>query len=126
LCSSNLFWTVWSPLLWTGPSYFAGASAAMLVQPWNASNTNVILMLPVLAFVLHSYRTYMDKLEENRRHLLDRERDIKELEESRRMLAELYASTVNCLATAIDAKDQGTHAHIQRVQMLAVGIAEIM
>jgi putative nucleotidyltransferase with HDIG domain len=35
----------------------------------------------------------------------------------------LYLSTIETLATAIDAKDQVTHGHIRRVQRFAVGLA---
>jgi putative nucleotidyltransferase with HDIG domain len=35
----------------------------------------------------------------------------------------LYLSTIETLATAIDAKDEVTHGHIRRVQMGAVGLA---
>ena len=35
----------------------------------------------------------------------------------------LYLSTIETLATAIDAKDQVTHGHIRRVQQLALGLA---
>ncbi len=36
----------------------------------------------------------------------------------------LYLSTIETLATAIDAKDQVTHGHIRRVQRFALGLAE--
>ena len=35
----------------------------------------------------------------------------------------MYLSTVETLATAIDAKDEVTHGHIRRVQGAAVGLA---
>jgi putative nucleotidyltransferase with HDIG domain len=38
----------------------------------------------------------------------------------------LYLSTIETLAMAIDAKDQITHGHIRRVQILAVGLAKAM
>ncbi|HTH26109.1 MAG TPA: HD domain-containing phosphohydrolase, partial [Vicinamibacterales bacterium] len=36
----------------------------------------------------------------------------------------LYLSTIETLATAIDAKDQVTHGHIRRVQRFALGLAQ--
>jgi len=39
-------------------------------------------------------------------------------------LDRLYLSTIETLAMAIDAKDQITHGHIRRVQLLAVGLAK--
>lgn len=126
LCSSQKLRDVWKSLIWTAPSYLAGASVAMLLHLWVGTNTNLFLMLPVLAFLQQSYQTHMDKLEESRRHLEQRERYIEELQESRKSLADLYTSTVRSLASAIDAKDQGMHAHILRVQVFAVGIARVM
>jgi len=79
-----------------------------------------------IAFIQQSFQAHKNRLDESRRHLKEREHDIEELEKNRKLLADLYVSTVNCLATAIDAKDECTHAHIRRVQKLAVGIAETM
>ena len=48
------------------------------------------------------------------------------LEDSKRHVEKLnrmYLSTVETLATAIDAKDEVTHGHIRRVQAAAVGLA---
>ena len=48
------------------------------------------------------------------------------LEDSKRHVEKLnrmYLSTVETLATAIDAKDEVTHGHIRRVQFAAVGLA---
>src|SRR4030095_6649260 len=38
-------------------------------------------------------------------------------------LNRLYLSTIETLATAIDAKDEVTHSHIRRVQIAAVALA---
>ena len=35
----------------------------------------------------------------------------------------LYLSTIETMATAIDAKDQVTHGHIRRVQQFALALA---
>jgi diguanylate cyclase (GGDEF)-like protein/putative nucleotidyltransferase with HDIG domain len=130
LCSAQRLSAVWRSTLWTAPSYLACAALAMLLQlllpSWPATHTGLLLTLPVLAFLYQSYETHVNKLEESRRHLQQREQYIEELHQSQQRLTDLYASTVHCLACAIDAKDQGTHAHIHRVQKFAVAIAERM
>jgi putative nucleotidyltransferase with HDIG domain len=54
-------------------------------------------------------RTSFGRLEDAKRHV--------------EKLNRMYLSTVETLATAIDAKDEVTHGHIRRVQAAAVGLA---
>jgi diguanylate cyclase (GGDEF)-like protein/putative nucleotidyltransferase with HDIG domain len=118
LCAGKRPGAVWRQnFLWTGPSYFAGASCALLGQLLLRSEASVLLLaLPVLGFIYQSYKVYMQKEEQKQLY-------IRELESGRQMLANLYLSTVQSLASAIDAKDHNTSAHIQRVQRYAVAIA---
>ena len=39
---------------------------------------------------------------------------------------DLYLSTIETLAMAVDAKDQITHGHIRRVQVFAVELARLL
>lgn len=104
--------------LWTAPSYFAAACCAAMGQTLLRTETGMILLLlPILVFLYYTYQVYADKVDEKQRY-------IEELMESRQNLAEVYISTVRSLATAIDAKDQYTHAHLYRVQHYAVAVAE--
>lgn len=91
---------------------FVGASvAAVIVQ-----NTERIsfatfgIILPLLVVSYLTFKASMGRVEDANRHLAD--------------LNQLYLSTVETLAMAIDAKDQVTHGHIRRVQSLAVGLAK--
>lgn len=59
--------------------------------------------------VYRSYRLYMAKLEDGRAHAEE--------------VASLHLRTIEALALAIDAKDETTHDHLQRVQVYAVEIA---
>jgi diguanylate cyclase (GGDEF)-like protein/putative nucleotidyltransferase with HDIG domain len=122
LSSGKSLVEVWkSHFLWTAPGYFAGASAASVaVYLIEAKDTLLPLMtLPVLFLIYHSYRTYVDKVEQKEEH-------IRALQDKQNQLADLYLSTVRSLAMAIDAKDQHTHEHILRVQQYALAIAEEM
>jgi len=96
---------VWrDSFLWTSITYFAGAAAAGIIALEMRSVTPGVLgviVLVVLA-IYFTYRTYLDKVLE---------------------LNKLYLSTVEALATAIDAKDQVTHGHVRRVQVFARGLA---
>jgi diguanylate cyclase (GGDEF)-like protein/putative nucleotidyltransferase with HDIG domain len=104
--------------VWSSVSYLAGASFAGVGQLLlHGQSTMLLLILPILAFTFQSYKLYADKNDQ-------KEKYIAELQAGRQMLSDLYLSTVESLATAIDAKDQSTHAHILRVQHYALAIAE--
>jgi diguanylate cyclase (GGDEF)-like protein/putative nucleotidyltransferase with HDIG domain len=106
--------------VWCSVSYVAGASFAAIGEILlHGHVTMLLLTLPVLAFTFQSYKLYAAKNEQ-------KEQYIAELQAGRQMLSDLYLSTVKSLATAIDAKDQYTHAHILRVQHYALAIAEEM
>ena len=115
--------------LWTGPGYFAGASCATIIYALGIGENlraspdrwGVILAVaaPILFLTYYSYKIYMDKVQANERH-------IQALERSKEELQQLYLSTVESLALAIEAKDQYTREHILRVQKTAVAIAEAM
>lgn len=69
--------------------------------------------IPFIAFlagylVYRSYRLYMGRLEDGRVHAEE--------------VASLHLRTIEALALAIDAKDETTHDHLQRVQIYAVEI----
>ncbi len=112
------FLQVWrQKFLWSLPGFIASAYCALLVSAlFRSDRTLLVLMLPIIGFMLHSYRTNAVSIAEKLEH-------IEQLEAGRQTLHELYFSTVRSLATAIDAKDQYTHAHIQRVQHYALAIA---
>jgi putative nucleotidyltransferase with HDIG domain len=96
------------PLL---PSYFAAASVALLlavalrVVHFGA----IALILPLLLMSYLTFRSSFGRLEDSKQHVTK--------------LNRLLLSTVETLATAIDAKDEVTHDHVRRVQQGALALA---
>ena len=94
------------------PGYLASASLALLLVVALRQVhlvTAIWLMPPLLALFYYTLRSSFGRLEDARGHL--------------DQLNQLYLSTVETLATAIDAKDEVTHGHIRRVQLAAMGLA---
>ena len=109
------FWRLWRErLLWTAPNYLAGAAIAALHHGlvryfgWQYS----VLVLPVAYLMYRSYRLYLDRLEEEKRHVAE--------------VAGLHLRTIKALAMAIDAKDGTTCDHLRRVQVYATQIGQEM
>jgi putative nucleotidyltransferase with HDIG domain len=94
------------------PTYAAGASVALLlaVALRQVHLSVIALILPLLLISYLTMRSSFGRLEDSKRHV-DK-------------LNRMYLSTVETLATAIDAKDEVTHGHIRRVQAAAVGLAK--
>jgi putative nucleotidyltransferase with HDIG domain len=93
------------------PGYAASASLALLlVLALQAVHfVAFALLAPLLVIFYYTYRSSFGREEDARGHL--------------EKLNTLYLSTVETLATAIDAKDEVTHGHIRRVQLAAMGLA---
>jgi diguanylate cyclase (GGDEF)-like protein/putative nucleotidyltransferase with HDIG domain len=103
---------VWKQSLLSFPSYLAVAALAAFLSMcnrrlgWQA----VFLGLPLVYVVFRSYRLYVSKLESEKRHA--------------EQIAALHLRTIEALALAIDAKDDTTHEHLQRVQVYAVELGK--
>jgi len=93
------------------PSYVAGASVALLlVLAFREVHFAAIaLILPLLAICYLTFQSSFGRLEDARRHVDE--------------LNRLMLSTVQTLATAIDAKDEVTHDHVRRVQHGTMALA---
>ncbi len=112
LSSRDNIATVWNAnFLWSAPSYFVGAGAAVLattvvqqVGYWLAPLTFAPLYL-----TYRTYKVYMGRIEDEQRHV--------------QQTSDLHLATIEALARAIDAKDQTAHTHIRRVQVYAAGLA---
>jgi diguanylate cyclase (GGDEF)-like protein/putative nucleotidyltransferase with HDIG domain len=111
---------VWSECyFWSFPYYLVGAAIVYLVGivnrhiGWQTS----LLILPVIYWVYRSYRLYLGRLEDEKKHV-EIERHHAE------NVASLHLRTIEALALAIEAKDQTTHKHLQRVRIYAVEIAK--
>ncbi|HVD91110.1 MAG TPA: HD domain-containing phosphohydrolase [Vicinamibacterales bacterium] len=96
------------PLL---PSYMAGASiASLFVFAFREVQfTAVALILPLLLICYLTLRSSFGRLEDSKLHVAK--------------LNRLLFSTVETLATAIDAKDEVTHDHVRRVQLGTMALA---
>ena len=104
---------IWSDCyFWSFPYYLVGAGVAGMMSwlhgftDWQTS----LLTLPVVYLIYRSYRLYLGKLEDEKRHVEE--------------MADLHMRTIEALALAIEAKDQTTHDHLQRVRVYAVEVAK--
>jgi putative nucleotidyltransferase with HDIG domain len=97
---------------WLSLNYFGGASVAALLVSYTRSIDFMALsiIVPLLVISYLTYKMATGRVEDAVVHV----------EEVNR----LYLSTIETLATAIDAKDQVTHGHIRRVQRLTLGLAK--
>ncbi len=77
--------------------------------PAPSTSPALSIIVPLLIISYLTFKTSLGRVEDATRHV----------EEVNR----LYFSTIETLATAIDAKDQVTHGHIRRVQKFALGLA---
>jgi diguanylate cyclase (GGDEF)-like protein/putative nucleotidyltransferase with HDIG domain len=113
LAEHKPFRKVWSDCyFWSFPYYLVGAGIAGLVSYVNryVSWQTSLLVLPVVYWIYRSYRLYLGRLEDEKRHVED--------------MAALHLRTIEALALAIDAKDHTTHDHLQRVRVYAVEIGK--
>ena len=72
----------------------------------------IFLALPPLYLTYFTHKMYMGRLEESHLHLRD--------------MADLHLRTIETLALAIDAKDETTHLHLQRVRIFATGLGKAL
>jgi putative nucleotidyltransferase with HDIG domain len=103
--------------LYLAINYYAGASLAVLgvehADRTVAFNLEVIgLVAPLLILSYVTYKTASDRVADAHEHV--------------REVEDLYRSTVETLAIAVDAKDQVTHGHIRRVQRHTLALARVL
>ncbi len=104
---------IWSDgYFWSFPYYVAGAAVTGLVSflnrhiGWQSS----LLVFPPVYLMYRSYRLYLGKLENEKRHA--------------EQVSRIHLRTIEALALAIEAKDHTTHDHLQRVQVYAMELAK--
>jgi len=105
--------TIWAThFIGFGINYFVGSSVAILLVSYAAriDVTVLSIIVPLLLISYATFRSSMGRLEDANRHVSQ--------------LNEMYLSTIEALAMAVDAKDQITHGHIRRVQTYAVELAK--
>jgi diguanylate cyclase (GGDEF)-like protein/putative nucleotidyltransferase with HDIG domain len=97
---------------WFLPYYLVGATIVCLlhwvngVLGWQVS----FLVLPVFFLMYRSYRSYLARLEAEKKHVEE--------------VNKLQHRTIQALALAIEAKDLATHNHLQRVQVYALEVGK--
>jgi diguanylate cyclase (GGDEF)-like protein/putative nucleotidyltransferase with HDIG domain len=93
---------------WSFPYYLLGGAIAAVVSLCNHAMgwQTSFLGLPVVYVIFRSYRLYLGKLESEKKHAEE--------------IAGLHLRTIEALALAIEAKDDTTHEHLQRVQVYAI------
>src|ERR1700737_2055188 len=103
---------VWRSYRWMLAYYVAGASLAWLIGtvPHAIQWELPIICLPLVYLVHRSNRTHLAQIEQEKKHVED--------------VNALHLRTIEALALAIDAKDQNTHDHLQRVQLYALEIGK--
>jgi diguanylate cyclase (GGDEF)-like protein/putative nucleotidyltransferase with HDIG domain len=104
---------VWSECYsWSLPYYLVGAALVGVVNflnrhiGWQSS----LLVLPPVYLMYRSYRLYLGKLEDEKKHA--------------EQVSSLHLKTIEALALAIEAKDHTTHEHLQRVRVYAMELAK--
>ncbi|HEV8484081.1 MAG TPA: HD domain-containing phosphohydrolase [Blastocatellia bacterium] len=97
--------------IWTSTTFFAGMLAACLIAKAITlfGFYSFVIALPILALTYITYKTYFGKVEASNKHI--------------DTLSKLHLATIESLTLAIDAKDPMTRGHIQRVRVLAEGLA---
>jgi putative nucleotidyltransferase with HDIG domain len=70
------------------------------------------IIVPLLVISYLTFKTSIGRVEDANRHVAE--------------IKTLHLSTIETLATAIDAKDQVTHGHIRRVQQHTLGLARAL
>src|SRR5579864_40748 len=113
LTEDKPFTKVWrTSYSWSFPYYVLGAASAGLFEiarrylGWQTT----MLGLPVIYLIYRSYGLHLRHLEEEKKHAEER--------------AAQLLRTVESLALAIEAKDDTTHDHLQRVQVYAMEIGK--
>jgi putative nucleotidyltransferase with HDIG domain len=93
-------------------NYFGGASVAVLLVTYTKDLDFgfLAIIVPLLVVLYFTFSTSLGRVEDANKHLTQ--------------LNDLYMSTIETLAMAIDAKDQITHGHIRRVQSYAIALAK--
>src|SRR6185437_5217352 len=99
---------------WSFPYYLVGAGIAGAISFFSryVGWQTALLVLPFVYWIYRSYRVYLGRLEDEKRHV--------------EAMAALHLRTIEALALAIEAKDHTTHDHLQRVTVYALEIAKEM
>lgn len=106
----SIYGTWYQTYFWILPYHLAAASVAWLIvvltrqDSWHAA----LVLFPLVYFVYRSYKMYLERLENDKKHVEE--------------IAGLHLRTIEALALAIEAKDTTTGDHLQRVRVYATEI----
>jgi putative nucleotidyltransferase with HDIG domain len=113
-------WSLWrDSYFWSFPNYLVGAAAAWVVTAtsrvigWQPS----LLLMPILYVVYRSHAMYVGRLEEAKTRAEQQRAHAEEV-------AALHRRTIETLALAIEAKDQTTHDHLERVELYSIEVGK--
>jgi len=113
-------WKVWrDSYFWSFPNYLVGAAAAWVevatsrVIGWQPA----MLLLPILYVVYRSHAMYVSRLEEAKNRAEQQSIHAQEV-------AALHRRTIETLALAIEAKDQTTRDHLERVELYSIEVGK--
>lgn len=97
---------------WSFPYYLVGSSliGLLLVPVRLASGDSLFFVVPMMFVIYRSYGLYLGRLETEKTHVEE--------------IASLHLRTIEALALSIDAKDNTTHEHLQRVQVYATELGK--
>ena len=97
---------------WSFPFYLLGASLSWVFKVLMERGhwLSTLLLLPVIYLIYRSYRMYLGRLEDEKKHA--------------ESMASLHLRTIEALALAIEAKDHTTHEHLSRVRTYAVELGQ--
>ncbi|MBV8906260.1 MAG: diguanylate cyclase [Acidobacteriia bacterium] len=104
----RLFRTWKECYFWSFPYYLLGAGVAAAVSwcnrrfGWQAA----VVALPIIYFIYRSYKLYLRMLQSEKQHS--------------EQMAALHMRTIEALALAIEAKDESSHPHGNRIPVYAV------
>ncbi len=111
-------WNVWrEAYFWSFPNYLVGATVAWMISTlsqkigWQSS----LLLLPILYVIYRSHSVYIHRLEDAKAHAEQQQKHAEEV-------VALHRRTIHTLALAIEAKDQTTHDHLERVEVYAIEV----
>src|SRR5580698_4348837 len=98
--------------IWSFPYYLLGAVIAGAASAVNRHFgwQTALLAIPVVYLIYRSYYLYLGRIEDEKKHAEE--------------MAALHLRTIEALALAIEAKDNTTHDHLQRVQIYAVEVGK--
>jgi diguanylate cyclase (GGDEF)-like protein/putative nucleotidyltransferase with HDIG domain len=101
----------WEPVSLLACAIVAGLINYSFVH-FGLGTTGIVMLalMPIPIVIYYTFKTYHDKLEQQDKHY--------------QKLTSVYDSILEMLAMAIDAKDDVTHDHIQRVRLFACRMGE--